>query len=104
MLELGVPAQRSDVQRSVRADLGIRHLRELVDVDEQLGGRESELEQWDQALAAGQHLGFTAAIVQEADRIVERPRRFVAEPGRVHGAIRLSGVDAGSGTAIGNDS
>ena len=75
-----MPAQRTDVHRAVRAHLGVGQLSDLVDVDEELGGREPQLHEGDQALAAGQHLGLTAAVVQQAERIVEGARRFVAEP------------------------
>ena len=41
----------------------------------------------DQALPPGQHLGFAATVVQQADRLVERARGFVAEAGWVDASL-----------------
>ena len=76
------------------------------------GDGEAQLQQRDQALPAGEHLGLAAAVVQQADRLVERARRLVAEPGRVHAASSASARAPvgtwrgrrGSGTATGIDS
>ena len=64
-LEVGVPAQRTDVQGAVVGDAVVGEVGQVVDVDQQLGGGEAQLEQRDQALAAGQHLGLTLALVEQ---------------------------------------
>ena len=81
-LEVGVPAQRADVQGAVGVDPVVGEVGQVVDVDEQLGRGEAELQQRHQALAAGQHLGLAVALVEQRDRLVEAARGLVAEPGR----------------------
>jgi hypothetical protein len=112
MLEIGVAAQRTNANRAVGVDLVSIEARDLVDVDEHLGRGEPQLQQRDQALSPCQHLCLSAAVAQQRDRFVERARRFVPEPGRVHTSLlfvrpaptQACGADAGSGIATGSDS
>ncbi len=101
---MGVAAQRTDVERAVGPDLDVVEAADLVDVDEQLRRGEPQLEQRDQALPSREHLGLSPTVVQETDRLVERARRFITEPRRIHALAQLFGAEAGSGTATGSDS
>jgi hypothetical protein len=62
-LELRVPCECADPDRPISIDPVVVQARDAVDVDEQLGRGEAQLEQRDQTLPAGQHLGLPAAIV-----------------------------------------
>jgi hypothetical protein len=53
---------------------------DVVDVDEHLGRRESQLQHGNKALTSSQHLGLAASVGEEGDRLVERAWRFIAEP------------------------
>ena len=55
-------AERADADRAVLLDAVVAEPGQLVDVDEQLGRGEAELQHRDQALAAGQHLGLATAV------------------------------------------
>src|SRR5207244_4094765 len=45
---------------------------DAVEVDQQAGSRETKIQQWDQALATGQQLRFSAAVRQRLDRLLQR--------------------------------
>ena len=101
-LQSGMAAQRTDVEGAVGVDAVVVEIREVVDVDQQLGRGEAQLHQRHQALPPCQHLGLTSAGAQQADGVLEGSGTLVAEPRRVHGALLLgfreeSGCWPGSG-------
>src|SRR6185437_9245055 len=98
-LQVGVAAERADPQRAVAVLAVVAEAGQVVDVDEQRGGGETQLEQRHEALPAREHLGVVAVLGQERDRLVEGARRRVAEAGGVH-----QGSTCGSGTATGRSS
>jgi hypothetical protein len=57
---------------------------QAADVDDQGGGGETKLEEWDQALAAGHHLGLVALLGKESEGLVESFRGTVVEGGWKH--------------------
>src|SRR4029453_5007419 len=54
--------------------------------DQRLRGGETQLQQRHQALAAGEYLRLATAVPQQGYRFVDRARRLVAEPRRIHPA------------------
>ena len=95
-LEIGVPAQRADAQGAVGIGPVVVQARHVVDVDDQVRRGEPELHQRDQALAAGQHLRVVTAVVQQADRLVQRPAVPRSGTGTGTWVLRVSrGVSAG---------
>ena len=71
-----MPAQRPDVQGAVGIPAVVAEAGDLVDVDQQLGGGEAQLQQRHQALPAGQHLRLAAGLRTGA----RSPRRASAAP------------------------
>ena len=88
-LQVGVAAERADAQRAVAVLAVVAEAGQVVDVDEQRGGGEAQLEQRHEALAAREHLGVVAVLGQERDRLVEGARRRVAEAGGVHQRLHV---------------
>jgi hypothetical protein len=77
-----------------------------LEVDEDPGLAEAELQQGDQAVAAGEELGLAFSLVQDPDRLVEAPRPtysneagIIARPSSSTGyvACRARGFRAGIG-------
>ena len=102
VLEVGMAAQRTDVQGAVVVDPVVGEVGQVVDVDQQLGRGEAQLEQGHQALAAGQHLGLTAALVEQRDRLGDAAGCLVAEARREHsGLLLVDGMDGGAGPGCG---
>jgi hypothetical protein len=56
----------------------------VADVDEQRGHRQAQLEEWDEAVAAGQDLGLPHPLAQQAQGLREVARTGVVELGRDH--------------------
>src|SRR5262249_3885984 len=63
---------------------------ERAHVHQEFRVRQAEPQQRQQALPAGDHLGVLAALVERADRLVERGRPDVVELGRDHAAPPFS--------------
>ena len=103
-------AERADPQRAVAVLAVVAEAGQVVDVDEQRGGGEAQLEQRHEALAAREHLGVVAVLGEQRDRLVEGARRRVAEAGGVHASSGPSTAGwsrlgpCGSGTATGRSS
>ena len=60
-----------------------------LEVDQHPGLAEAELQQRDQAVAAGEELGLALSLVQDPDRLVEARRPYVLERSRNHRATVL---------------
>src|SRR5262249_15432759 len=75
------------VDAPVRVDPVVVQPRQAVDVDQQLGVGEAQLQQRHQALAAGQHLRLAPTRLQQGDRLLDRLRRLVAEARRIHAGL-----------------
>ena len=100
--------------RAVGVDPVVVEAGQVVDVDQQLGRGEAQLQQRHQALAAGEHLGLAAALGSRRDRLVDASAapRSGTGTGYTAGLLlspRVSGVGpgrpaSGSGTATGIDS
>ena len=73
-----VAKQRSDAKRPVPLLDKVQVL-DAVDVDQMRRAREAQLQQWDQALAACQHLGVLTKLIEEAKRFVHRLRGVIFE-------------------------
>jgi hypothetical protein len=68
-------------------------LLDAVDVNEQAGRREPELQQRDQALPAREHLRVVAVLGEHGHGLPHGLRRDVLEPGRIHGAASLRSTE-----------
>jgi hypothetical protein len=82
--ELGVGHQRTDLVaavggRALRLELG-----QPADVDERVGARQAQLEERQQALAAGDDLRPAGHVGQGPQRLVDRSRALVLECRRDH--------------------
>src|SRR4029077_9407862 len=76
--QIGVPAERAD-RDPVAVLPHVAQVVEAADVDEQRGSRETELEQWEQGVAARQDLRVFAP--EQLDRFVDRRGAGVVESG-----------------------
>jgi hypothetical protein len=63
-------AQRPDVDAPVVSETMVSKLGKVIDVDEHLGRRESELDHRDQALATSEDLGATSSVGEEGRRLL----------------------------------
>jgi hypothetical protein len=68
---MGVAAQRSDADGAVRLDSVVVEVGQVVDVDQELRGREAQLQQRDEALSPGEDLRLAAARLEQGDGLVE---------------------------------
>jgi hypothetical protein len=74
--------ERADGQ-AVTGGADIREVVDAVDVDQRLRVGEPEVEEWDQALTAGEDLG-SVTLGQQGQRLVEGARGVILEPRRLH--------------------
>src|SRR4029077_11854520 len=58
---------------------------DFVDVNQMAWAGESQLQQRDQALAAGQHLALVAELIEEIEGLVDASRRVILERRWQHG-------------------
>ena len=84
-LDVAVARDRADRQR-LAAEAQVVQLGERVDVDQHGGTRQAEPHRRNQALAAGQHPGVGAVLLQVRERLVGGVSPMVIEGCRNHGA------------------
>jgi len=71
VLQVGVAAQRSDADRAVGLDAVVAEAGQVVDVDQELRCGETQLQQRDEALPAGEDFRLTAPALEQGDGLVE---------------------------------
>ena len=78
-----VGGQRADVQL-VAVDANVAQLVHAADVDQPLGRREAQIEHRDQALPAGENLGFASVPGESGERRCQIGRALIFERCRLH--------------------
>ena len=87
MLDGSIARHGSDGEPTVPlAD--VREVRNAIEVDQQVGPGQPEVQQRDQALAAGQELGLAVGRAKRLDGLVERTWGDVVERRRLQGRKR----------------
>src|SRR6202035_189997 len=79
-----VAEERADPQGPV-ALLDEVEIFDLVDVDQVRWAGKPQLQQWNQALASGQHLSLVTELVEEIESLIDASRRVVLERRWQHG-------------------
>ena len=94
LVDLPVGRPGADAQVVVRLDDGV-HAVDVAKVDEQCRLREPELDQRDEAVAAGKQLGLAFAVLEDPQRLVQVRRTDVVELAGDHRAGALLPARAG---------
>ena len=83
-LDIGMARERTDAKRPV-LHAQERERLDAVQVDQPVGAREPEVEERDEALAPGEHLDVLVLPREQAEHLVDLPRRLVGERRGLHG-------------------
>ena len=86
--QIGVPDQRPDCQ-AIRSGVQAIEGVDAIDIDDDGGTEDAQVQHRHQALAAGQHPAVRPGVAQNMQGLVERPRGVVVEPGRLHVLLNL---------------